>query len=48
MRGVEGREEGEKKEMEKTFPGIYLSLWPYSTTFVFDVYINPTGRFDCL
>lgn len=39
MRGVDGREEGEEKEeMEKTFPVIYLSLWPYSTTFMFDVY----------
>ena len=49
MRGGDGREEGEEKEeMEKTFPVIYLSLWPYSTTYMFDVYINPTGRLECL
>ena len=45
MRGVDRREEGEEKEeTEKTFPVIYFSLWPYSTTFVSDVYINATGR----
>lgn len=49
MRGVDGREEGkEKEETEKTFPVIYLSLCPYSTTFMFDVHINPTGRLECL
>lgn len=46
MRGVDGREEGEEKE--ETFPVIYFSLWPYSTTFVSDAYINPTGRVECL
>ena len=35
-------------QTEKTFPVIYLSLWPYSTTYMFDVYINPTGRLECL
>ena len=49
MRGVDGsEEEEEKEETEKTFPVIYFSLWPYSTTFVSDAYINPTGRPECL